>query len=120
MDKLLRSAQPLPPITWSNWYREIRWFNLSVVLITPLIASYGALTTHLETRTFWFCAFYYVFNMIGGSAVRIQCTTSCAYVVILLGIFRNYGWYVPQRFACTQSSLRVIVRLSPSVVSQGL
>ena len=66
VDKLLRDADPLPPITWSNLYREIRWFNLSVIVITPLVALYGALTTFLETRTFWFCVFYYVFNMIGG------------------------------------------------------
>lgn len=64
--KLLRNAEPLPPITWSNWYGEIRWFNLSVIVVTPLVALYGALTTRLETRTFWFCVFYYVFNMIGG------------------------------------------------------
>ena len=66
VDKLLHNAVPLPPITWSNWYREIRWFNLSVIIVTPLIALYGALTTRLETRTLWYCVFYYVFNMIGG------------------------------------------------------
>jgi len=66
VDKLLRNAEPLPPITWSNWYREIRWFNLSVIVITPLVALYGALTTRLEPRTFWFCVLYFVFNMIGG------------------------------------------------------
>ena len=64
-DKLLRNAEPLPPITWSNWYREVRWFNLSVIVITPLVALYGALTTRLETRTLLFCVLYYVFNMIG-------------------------------------------------------
>jgi hypothetical protein len=69
VDKLLRNAEPLPPITWSNWYREVRWFNLSVIVLTPLAALYGALTTHLDARTFWFCAFYYVFNMIGRFSV---------------------------------------------------
>jgi hypothetical protein len=69
VDKLLRNAEPLPPITWSNWHREVRWFSLSVIVITPLIALYGALTTPLDARTFWFCAFYYVFNMIGEVSV---------------------------------------------------
>ncbi|KAF9645342.1 delta9-fatty acid desaturase [Thelephora ganbajun] len=68
VDRLLRNAEPLPPITWSNWYKEVRWFNLSVIVITPLVSLYGALTTHLEMRTFWFCVFYYVFNMIGITA----------------------------------------------------
>jgi len=66
VDKLLQNADPLPPITWSNWHKEVRWFNLSVIVITPLVALYGALTTHLEMQTFWFCVLYYVFNMIGG------------------------------------------------------
>jgi len=69
VDKLLRNAEPLPPITLSNCYREVRWFNLSVIVITPLVALYGALTTRLDTRTFWFCVFYYVFNMIGASSL---------------------------------------------------
>jgi len=72
VDKLLRKAEPLPPITWSNWHKEIRWFNLSVIVVTPLVALYGALTTHLETRTFWFCVSYYVFNMIGGFFSRLR------------------------------------------------
>ena len=66
VDKLIRGAEPRPPVTWSNWHKEVRWFNLSVIVITPLVALYGAVTTHLDARTFWFCAFYYVFNMIGG------------------------------------------------------
>ena len=65
VDKLLRKAEHLPPITWSNWHKEIRWFNLSVIVIAPLVALYGALTTYLEAGTFWFCVLYYVFNMIG-------------------------------------------------------
>jgi hypothetical protein len=73
VDKLLHNAESLPPITWSNWRREVRWFNLSVIVITPLVALYGALTTHLDARTFWFCVFYYVFNMIGAFFVLGQC-----------------------------------------------
>lgn len=65
VDKLLRDAEQLPPITWFNWYKEVRWFNLLVIAVTPLVALYGAMTTHLDIRTFCFCVFYYVFNMIG-------------------------------------------------------
>jgi len=72
VDQLLRNADPLPPITWANWYREVRWFNLSVIVITPLAALYGALTTHLDPRTFWFCVFYYVFNTIGEFLCLLQ------------------------------------------------
>ena len=92
VDKLLRSADPLPPISWSNWYNEIRWFNLSVIVITPLVALYGALTSRLESRTFWFCVFYYVFNMIGGCPA---CFGEKFPRLIALGIFRNHGGCVP-------------------------
>ena len=77
VDKLLRNTEQLPPITWSNWHKEVRWFNLSVIVITPLVALYGAATTRLDARTFYFCVFYYVFNMIGESwlwFVSSQCT----------------------------------------------
>jgi len=72
VDKLLRNVDPLPPITWSNWHREVRWFNLSVIVVTPLVALYGAMTTHLDARTLWFCAFYFVFNVIGGFFLSVS------------------------------------------------
>ena len=59
------SESPLPPITWRNWHRQIRWFNLAVVVLTPLLAVYGLYTTTLTTPTVLFSAAYYVFNMIG-------------------------------------------------------
>jgi hypothetical protein len=98
VDKLLRNADSLPPITWSNWYREVRWFNLSVIVVTPLVALYGALTTDLDSRTFWFCAFYYVFNMIGGVFGLFR---KVVLSLIPLGVFRNYCGQVPQRTAQT-------------------
>lgn len=67
VQRLLRDAEQSPPVTFSNWYKQVRWFNLSVIAVTPLVALYGATTTHLDIRTFCFCVFYYVFNMIGQS-----------------------------------------------------
>ena len=72
VDKLLRNADPLPPVTWSNWHKQVRWFNLSVIVITPLAALYGAATTRLDVRTFYFCVFYYVFNMIGTCLLPVR------------------------------------------------
>jgi hypothetical protein len=92
VDRLLRNAEPLPPITRLNWYKEIRWFNLSVIVITPLVALYGAATTRLDVRTFWFCVFYYVFNMIGEPFYR-----PLEGELIPLGTLRNHRWYVPWR-----------------------
>lgn len=54
-----------PPITWRNFHTEIRWFNLSVVALTPLIALYGFLTTRLHTYTLAFALFLWAYNMLG-------------------------------------------------------
>ena len=52
-------TQNFPPI------KGVRWFNLSVLVITPAIAVYGLffLTCHLETMLF--AMVYYVFSMLG-------------------------------------------------------
>lgn len=54
-----------PPLTIRNWAKEVVWFNLGVVTLTPLISLYGLITTRFDGRTAWFCVAYYVFNMIG-------------------------------------------------------
>ena len=90
VDKLLRGAERLPPVTWANWHERIRWFNLSVIVITPLLALYGAATTYLEARTVWFGVVYYVFNMIGGFLLV------CSEIISnFVGTLRNHGWYLP-------------------------
>jgi stearoyl-CoA desaturase (delta-9 desaturase) len=43
----------------------IRWFNVSVLVITPLIALYGLLFVPFDRRTVTFAFAYYVFSMIG-------------------------------------------------------
>lgn len=56
---------PRPPITWSNFHSEIRWFNLGVVTLTPLAALYGIMTTDMNRATLWFSAFLWAYNMLG-------------------------------------------------------
>ncbi|KAJ6598464.1 delta 9-fatty acid desaturase protein [Mycena vulgaris] len=46
----------------------VRWFNVSVLVVTPLIALYGLLFVPLDRRTIMFAAAYYVFSMIGITA----------------------------------------------------
>ncbi|EJD00826.1 delta 9-fatty acid desaturase protein [Fomitiporia mediterranea MF3/22] len=57
-----------PPITFKNFVSEIRWFNLGVVTITPLLSIYGLYTTEFRAPTVAFCVFMYVLNMIGITA----------------------------------------------------
>ncbi|THH02985.1 hypothetical protein EW145_g6629 [Phellinidium pouzarii] len=50
----LRLVAPLTPITSSNLLSEIRWFNLTVVTITPLLSLYGLWTTQIRYATLAF------------------------------------------------------------------
>jgi stearoyl-CoA desaturase (Delta-9 desaturase) len=43
----------------------IRWFNLAVFTITPLIALYGLLSVKIKRDTAFFAVAYYIFSMLG-------------------------------------------------------
>ena len=45
--------------------KGIRWFNLLVLIITPLVACYGFWATELKWNTGIFSGMYYVFSMLG-------------------------------------------------------
>ena len=60
------AATPVrPPVTVQNWTKEVIWFNLGTVLLTPIVSLWGLYTTAFTAHTVAFCVFYYVFNMIG-------------------------------------------------------
>lgn len=65
VQRQLSSAPDRPPLTLRNWTKEIVWFNLIVVTVTPIVSIYGLITTTFSGRTFAFCMAYYLFNMIG-------------------------------------------------------
>lgn len=52
-------AKSFPPIT------GIRWFNLSVLVITPALSLYGLFQVPILTRTVIWTALYYIFSMLG-------------------------------------------------------
>ena len=68
VERQLAATTVRPPVTLQNWTQEVIWFNLLVVIATPLLSLWGLCTTAFTARTFAFCTAYYVFNMIGMSA----------------------------------------------------
>jgi stearoyl-CoA desaturase (Delta-9 desaturase) len=56
---VLNLTENFPPIT------AIRWFNLSVLVITPALACYGVMHVDRQIKTLLFAAAYYVFTMLG-------------------------------------------------------
>ncbi|KAF8154570.1 delta 9-fatty acid desaturase protein [Crassisporium funariophilum] len=48
--------------------KGVRWFNLAVLTITPLIAGYGLWSVRLRRDTGFFAVAYYIFSMLGITA----------------------------------------------------
>lgn len=69
------SSTPVrPPLSPVNWTSEVVWFNLIVVVATPLVSLYGLYTTPLVARTVAFCVLCYLVNMIGRDVTLIVAT----------------------------------------------
>jgi stearoyl-CoA desaturase (delta-9 desaturase) len=43
----------------------IRWFNVAILVLTPLLALYGLCTMHISRATGLFAVTYYTFSMLG-------------------------------------------------------
>ena len=56
--RTLLNEPELPPITWSNWYREVDWPKAIVLGSEPFISVYGICTTLVMWQTFVFSIFW--------------------------------------------------------------
>jgi len=45
--------------------KGIRWFNLAMLTLTPLVAVYGLWTVKIRRDTGFFAVAYYIFSMLG-------------------------------------------------------
>ena len=61
MARLVRTPfiEKFPSVT------RVRWFNLSILTITPILAIYGLLTVLPNPKTSVFAILYYIFSMLG-------------------------------------------------------
>jgi stearoyl-CoA desaturase (delta-9 desaturase) len=66
--RTLLNEPELPPITWSNWYREINWPKLIVLGSEPFIALYGICTTTSMWQTTVFALLYGILTGLGITA----------------------------------------------------
>ncbi|KLO17514.1 delta 9-fatty acid desaturase protein [Schizopora paradoxa] len=56
------------PLTWPSFLSQVRWFNLTVELLLPLVSLYGLCTTRCSVKTALFTVACYILNMIGITA----------------------------------------------------
>jgi stearoyl-CoA desaturase (delta-9 desaturase) len=52
--------------------KGVRWFNVAVLVITPLTALYGLYATNIRRSTGIFAGIYYIFSMLGENALTIM------------------------------------------------
>lgn len=52
-------AKGFPPVT------GVRWFNLSVLVITPVLSLYGLFYAPILSATVVWTTLYYIFSMLG-------------------------------------------------------
>lgn len=56
------------PVTFKNWHKCINWPQATLLIVTPLIALYGAMTTELQTKTLIWTVIYYFATGMGITA----------------------------------------------------
>jgi stearoyl-CoA desaturase (delta-9 desaturase) len=63
----------MPPPLMNNFppIIGVRWFNLSVLIVTPVVAGYGLFVAPLLRGTALFAMLYYVFSMLGELLVNV-------------------------------------------------
>ncbi len=66
--RTLLNEPELPPITWSNWYKEINWPKAIVLGSEPFLAIYGLYTTPFVWQTAVFTFIYGVMTGLGITA----------------------------------------------------
>jgi len=91
--RTLLSESALPPITWSNWYKEVNWPQAILLCLEPFIALYGLLTTSFAWQTAFFTFLWYFLTGLGITAGyhrlfahrAYEATKPLKYLLLILG-----------------------------------
>ncbi|KAI0058133.1 delta9-fatty acid desaturase [Artomyces pyxidatus] len=65
---ILKTTKPRPPVTASNWWRELSYLNIIVIGFPHVVALHGIFTTRLRWETATFAIAYYFFTGLGITA----------------------------------------------------
>lgn len=55
----------LPPLSLENWYKELVWLNVGIIVVMPIVGLYSAYYTKLRWETGVFSVLYYFFTGLG-------------------------------------------------------
>ena len=92
VQRTLKNEAELPPVTWRNWYKEVSWPPATLLLIEPLIALYGILTTAVMWQTVVCSIVWYFLTGFGITAGyhrlfahrAYEATTTLKYILLTL------------------------------------
>ncbi|CAF3995961.1 unnamed protein product [Rotaria sp. Silwood1] len=82
--RTLLNEPELPPITWSNWYKEVNWPQATLLCLEPLVALYGLFTTTFIWQTIIFTIIWYFLTGFGtyGIDVSVDFILSSIYTIL--------------------------------------
>ncbi|KAF9235421.1 delta 9-fatty acid desaturase protein [Melanogaster broomeanus] len=61
----LKHQEALPPITWSNWYKELHWLHVFILCVPPTLGVIGAWSTPLTLKTaIWFFGYSHLTGIV--------------------------------------------------------
>ena len=91
--RTLLNEPELPPISWSNWYKEVNWPQATLLCLEPLVALYGLFTTTLMWQTVVFAVIWYFLTGFGITAGyhrlfahrAYEATMTLRYILLTLG-----------------------------------
>ncbi|KAF9230650.1 delta 9-fatty acid desaturase protein [Melanogaster broomeanus] len=90
----LKHQEALPPITWSNWYKELHWLHVFILCVPPTLGVIGAWSTPLTLKTaIWFFGYSHLTG-IGLTAGyhrlwthrAYNATKTLEYILAILGV----------------------------------
>jgi stearoyl-CoA desaturase (Delta-9 desaturase) len=68
VEHMLKTVNPLPPVTIHNWWKEVNYLTTIVLTVVPLLSIYGMFTTALVEKTAVWSIIYYFFTGLGITA----------------------------------------------------
>jgi stearoyl-CoA desaturase (Delta-9 desaturase) len=84
VSQTLKKERALPPVTWSNWYKEISPVSTGLIVGLPLLGFTGAYFTPLRWQTALFAVVYYYITGLG-MFLSIQSSADVSHVSYTLG-----------------------------------
>jgi stearoyl-CoA desaturase (delta-9 desaturase) len=85
----LKVEQPPPPMPWKNWYKEVKYFQFTVLVVIPIIGLVASRFHPLQRKTMLFTLFYYYLTGTGEPFLQER-AAEVSLLTFALGITAGY------------------------------